>query len=117
MGTMKSKLLLQQDTQQKLHANLDNAECLSLLGQCVWLALCCQILSFFSFLIIFFITLGEDKKMNLGKLGMVVLFFYEKWNGGGGAPVDRKNKSTEKNIFLVLGVLDYLFKVGLNVRV
>lgn len=32
MGIMESKFLLLQDTQQKLQANLDNAECLSLIG-------------------------------------------------------------------------------------
>ena len=56
--------------------------------------------------------------MKLGKLGMVVLFFYEEWNGRRGLLLLIKKISPRKRkIFLVLGVLDYLFKVGLNGRV
>lgn len=70
----------------------------------VWLALCCQILSDFVFSFSFLLHLERTKKINLGKLGMVVLFFYEKWNGGrGGAPVDKKNKSMEEKHFLGAG--------------
>lgn len=96
-------------------------------GSLLWVHLCWVCLfgwfyaaKFFHFVfsLSFFATLGEDKKNNLGKLGMVVLFFYEEWNGRRGLLLLIKKISPRKrNIFLVLGVLDYLFKVGLNVRV
>ena len=86
-----------------------------MLGLSVWLVLCCQILSYF----VFSLSLHLERTKKLIWVNLVWLFCFSMRNGTGGGGLHlliKKISPRKRNIFLVLGVLDYLFKVGLNVR-
>ena len=73
----------------------------------------------FILFIVYVFLLHLDRTIKIIWVNLVWLFCFSMRNGTGGGGLHlliKKISPRKRNIFLVLGVLDYLFKVGLNVR-